>query len=389
MKEVDPPLVDPDGAGPLAEVRAPLYCSGQTLLPSGAVLAAGGNLIWPGADPDDGYGDYAGADIVYTFDPYAETWVAQARMSGGRWYPSQVRLADGRTAILGGFDENAPGGSYADTVEIFTPANEPGGLGQVSGAGGGPQFLSALYPHLTTDAERPRADVGPGGGRLRDARLPRRASRVDHRPADRARRRQPDRRQRRAAAGGAEGDVAGDPARRDRGHGPRQPRGTAGSAALRRDGDIGDNRRQERPDQGGRGTAEWPRLRQRRAPAGPLDRPDRRRQRAQPDRGQLRRGRGRQARPGPRSRDEHLDAGPSQREFRTYHSVAVLLPDGRVFSAGDDYHSVEAIAESPGYYRSSRTDTAEIYEPAYLFAKASGRRSRGRRSGSATTPTSR
>ena len=37
----------------------------------------------------------------------------------------------------------------------------------------------------------------------------------------------------------------------------------------------------------------------------------------------------------PRSRTWRL--GPPQREFRTYHSTAMLLPDGRVVSAGDDY----------------------------------------------------
>ncbi len=47
--------------------------------------------------------------------------------------------------------------------------------------------------------------------------------------------------------------------------------------------------------------------------------------------------------------------GAAQQEFRTYHSTAVLLPDGRVVSAGDDYNG--------GFDQ----DTAEIYEPPYLF----------------------
>jgi hypothetical protein len=47
--------------------------------------------------------------------------------------------------------------------------------------------------------------------------------------------------------------------------------------------------------------------------------------------------------------------GPAQDELRTYHSTALLLPDGRVLSAGDD-----------GYGGSSN-DTAEVYEPPYLF----------------------
>jgi hypothetical protein len=50
--------------------------------------------------------------------------------------------------------------------------------------------------------------------------------------------------------------------------------------------------------------------------------------------------------------------GPAQDELRTYHSTALLLPDGRVLSAGDD-----------GYGGSSN-DTAEIYEPPYLFKGA-------------------
>ena len=50
--------------------------------------------------------------------------------------------------------------------------------------------------------------------------------------------------------------------------------------------------------------------------------------------------------------------GPAQDELRTYHSTALLLPDATVMSAGDD-----------GYGGSSN-DTAEIYEPPYLFRGA-------------------
>jgi hypothetical protein len=52
--------------------------------------------------------------------------------------------------------------------------------------------------------------------------------------------------------------------------------------------------------------------------------------------------------------------GPAQMEDRAYHSTAVLLPDGRVMSAGDDY-------SPPVNGTFSRSDTAEIYSPPYLF----------------------
>jgi hypothetical protein len=50
--------------------------------------------------------------------------------------------------------------------------------------------------------------------------------------------------------------------------------------------------------------------------------------------------------------------GPSEVEDRAYHSTAVLLPDGRVWSGGDDFHADKI------------HDTAEIYSPPYLFKGA-------------------
>jgi hypothetical protein len=62
--------------------------------------------------------------------------------------------------------------------------------------------------------------------------------------------------------------------------------------------------------------------------------------------------------------------GPPQRKWRTYHSTALLLPDGRVLSAGDDYWDM---SDQPDpYVRQGSTankplDEAELYEPSYLF----------------------
>jgi hypothetical protein len=54
--------------------------------------------------------------------------------------------------------------------------------------------------------------------------------------------------------------------------------------------------------------------------------------------------------------------GPKEQEYRTYHSTAVLLPDGRVWSAGDDGNPLGPNGER------STSDTAEIYSPPYLYA---------------------
>jgi hypothetical protein len=55
--------------------------------------------------------------------------------------------------------------------------------------------------------------------------------------------------------------------------------------------------------------------------------------------------------------------GAAQAEGRTYHSTALLLPDARVMSAGDDVNG------PAGAGTGINSDTAEIYSPPYLFTK--------------------
>ena len=63
----------------------------------------------------------------------------------------------------------------------------------------------------------------------------------------------------------------------------------------------------------------------------------------------------------PVTRDWQL--GPAQTESRAYHSTALLLPDGRVMSAGDEYNGDHQGAGGANLY----VDDAEIYKPPYLF----------------------
>ncbi len=58
--------------------------------------------------------------------------------------------------------------------------------------------------------------------------------------------------------------------------------------------------------------------------------------------------------------------GPAQAKWRTYHSTALLLPDGRVLSAGDDYWDVGDLPD-PWADDGQPADEAEIYSPPYLF----------------------
>jgi galactose oxidase len=89
-------------------------CSGMSFLPDGHLLATGG-------DPDDGMAD-SGVGNPYTtiFDPATNTWSSGDQMDFLRWYPSNVVLPDGRTLIIGG--QAAPGGnSNINVMEVFDP----------------------------------------------------------------------------------------------------------------------------------------------------------------------------------------------------------------------------------------------------------------------------
>jgi hypothetical protein len=63
------------------------FCGGDTFLPDGRVLSAGGTL---------GYNPFRGRADATVFDPQTETWKFVAGMTHGRWYPSLIALGDGR-----------------------------------------------------------------------------------------------------------------------------------------------------------------------------------------------------------------------------------------------------------------------------------------------------
>ncbi|MEA2377099.1 MAG: hypothetical protein QOD13_1006 [Thermoleophilaceae bacterium] len=152
------PANDPSGASMVKKnppdldgKPANIWCAGQTFTEDGELLVFGGNLEFP--DPAIGSA-WKGLNKVYTFNPWTETWTEQPNMRHGRWYPTGVRMADGRVPIISGLDEsgkNNPTSTNPD-VELFTPPATAGGVGSVDylGAMGGPGQppIGGLYPHM-------------------------------------------------------------------------------------------------------------------------------------------------------------------------------------------------------------------------------------------------
>jgi hypothetical protein len=337
---VDPPLWRDPADGQLKPVN--IWCSGQTLLADGRVLVTGGNLAYTGATPK-----FRGLNKVYTFNPFNETWTEQPEMAHGRWYPSQKLLPDGRVLIMSGADEFGQGGSNLD-IEVFTPSPNMDGVGTLTkvgtrgGTGNPPD--GEYYPHMfvmpsgrTLVAGSDPADswfftsIGPSTFTWLDIpNLPqsRLWGAAVHTPG--------------GPAGSTKVTLTG---------GKNWSTGPVQATSITYD--------EAAP---GLGWQSGPTMSVARAHHNTVLMPD-------GSMATVAGGVGRRSPEGLWATDpEHKQVdlfdpatnswrlGPSQFEPRAYHSTAVLLPDGRVISAG-----------SEDYFATAGRDTAEIYEPSYLF----------------------
>ncbi len=92
-----------------------LWCAGHTHLPDGKVLLAGGTLLYDTA-PNNCNGEWHGLKATYEFGSTPGLLVPVGSMAAGRWYPTLVTLGDGKVAAFIGFDEY---GTKNRLVEIY------------------------------------------------------------------------------------------------------------------------------------------------------------------------------------------------------------------------------------------------------------------------------
>ena len=322
-----------------------IYCSGMSFLPDGKVLVVGGTENWGVNDPN--YTEFAGLNKALLFDPVTETWEDLPRPAGshGRWYPTQTLMPDGRTFVISGFTEEEPGGILNDGHEIFDPIAKTFTLLDSPAQ----QRATELYPHLFTmpDGKLLMAGPNPGDSAILD-------------PAKLA-------------------DPSVNPwtnlpqlaNQRIGGNAVLLPEGPAGSTQVAA---IGGRPYTGMPpelnelidlDAQSPSWGSFPGLEHPRSYPNTVQLPDRsmvtvggddRRDWPEP----------------PHERTVELfdpitqtwRIGPNQVETRAYHSTALLLPDGRVLSTGDDFNPTGVNGTRA---ESSPNDTGEIYSPPYLF----------------------
>ena len=86
-----------------------VFCNGMSALRDGRMFITGGTTH---------YSPYYGARYTVLFDPIAGTFSRVQDMKHGRWYPTNIALPDGRTATFSG--QNDTDGAINPTDEIYT-----------------------------------------------------------------------------------------------------------------------------------------------------------------------------------------------------------------------------------------------------------------------------
>jgi len=124
-------VFDPSTLGVTAVpfTTANLFCSGHSLLPDGRIFVAGGHTS-----------NHVGINNASIFDGQTQRWTSGAKMAVGRWYPTVTALPDGRMLALAGEVNCAD--CNATVPEVFDPAT--GTWTRLTGA----PLDMPYYPHV-------------------------------------------------------------------------------------------------------------------------------------------------------------------------------------------------------------------------------------------------
>jgi hypothetical protein len=86
------------------------FCGGDSFLADGRLLSAGGTLAYPG--------HVSGRADAVLFNPTTQQWARAGHMAHGRWYPTLVTLGDGRVLAVSGLNVD---GNLNQTIEVYSP----------------------------------------------------------------------------------------------------------------------------------------------------------------------------------------------------------------------------------------------------------------------------
>ena len=139
-----------------------LFCAGHAFLVDGRLLVAGGTDDFPG------HGGlhvehFPGTRDSFAYNPRTNGWTTLAPMvpepgrttGGGRWYPTLVTLADGKVLALTGHPKADDTRHDNNSPEAFSPSPRNQGTWRLVGPGPDPAHAMSYYPraHVLPDGE--------------------------------------------------------------------------------------------------------------------------------------------------------------------------------------------------------------------------------------------
>lgn len=107
----------------LPNTNEDLFCCHHAQLPNGNILFAGGTLMYEESlQPENCNGIWRGIKKTYVYNVGQNTLTTPSGsdMQEGRWYPTLLTLPDGRVASFSGYDYK---GSENRLIQIFNPGN--------------------------------------------------------------------------------------------------------------------------------------------------------------------------------------------------------------------------------------------------------------------------
>jgi hypothetical protein len=119
-----------------------LFCSGHSFLPDGRLLVTGGHHFENGV----------GEPHTNIFDPNTNTWSRVADMNAGRWYPTTCALGNGETLVVSGHIDSTQG--FNTLPQVWQTS---GGWRSLTGA----QMGIQLYPWMLLAPDGRVFNAGP------------------------------------------------------------------------------------------------------------------------------------------------------------------------------------------------------------------------------------
>lgn len=122
------------------------FCGGHAVLSDGRVFVSGGTKY--------GASVYDATKQTALFDPVSAQWTAGPNMANARWYPSDLELANGKVLIFSGWSQNE--GPVVPQVESYDPASNT-----INALPASANFNVRLYPRVMLLPNGNVLDAGP------------------------------------------------------------------------------------------------------------------------------------------------------------------------------------------------------------------------------------